>query len=72
MDGNWCLVNGIELYDIGEDLGQINNFVDQQVERVRVMNVFYESWWEDVIKEIKFLVIELGKDFIDVIICYDV
>lgn len=36
------------------------------------MNVFYESWWEDVIKEIKFLVIELGKDFIDVIICYDV
>ncbi len=71
MDGNWRLVNGTELYDIGEDPGQTNNLADQQVERVRAMNAFYESWWEDVIKETKFSVIELGKDSIDVITCHD-
>ena len=35
------------------------------------MNAFYETWWEDVIKETKFSVIELGKDAVDVITCHD-
>ena len=71
MNGNWRLVNATELYDIKEDPGQTTNVADQNVERVSAMNAFYESWWEDVIKETKFSVIELGKDSIDVITCHD-
>ena len=71
MEGNWRLVNGTELYNIGEDPGQTSNLADQHAERVEEMNAFYESWWEDVIKETKFSVIELGKDSVDVITCHD-
>ncbi|MFT7162752.1 MAG: hypothetical protein ACI9GZ_003947, partial [Bacteroidia bacterium] len=71
MDGNWRLVNATELYDIKEDPGQTTNLADQNPKRVQEMNAFYESWWEDVIKETKFSVIELGKDSIDVITCHD-
>ena len=71
MNGDWRLVNGTELYNINEDPGQTSNLADQNAERVGMMNVFYEIWWEDVIKETKFSVIELGKDSVDVITCHD-
>ncbi|MFT4565132.1 MAG: arylsulfatase A-like enzyme [Saprospiraceae bacterium] len=71
MEGNWRLVNGTELYNIGEDPGQTTNIANQHAEKVGEMNAFYDSWWEDVIKETKFSVIELGKDSLDVITCHD-
>lgn len=71
MDGNWRLIKGTELYNISEDPGQTSNLADQNTEKVVEMNAFYERWWEDVIKETKFSVIELGADSIDVITCHD-
>ncbi|MFT7033017.1 MAG: arylsulfatase A-like enzyme [Cyclobacteriaceae bacterium] len=71
MNGDWRLVNGTELYNIHEDPSQSSNLADQNTERVDKMNAFYETWWEDVIKETKFSVIELGKDSVDVITCHD-
>lgn len=71
MDGNWRLIKGTELYNISEDPGQTSNLADQNAEKVVEMNAFYERWWEDVIKETKFSVIELGADSIDVITCHD-
>jgi len=71
MEGNWRLINGKELYDINKDPGQQSNIAGGHPERVKEMNAFYENWWEDVIKETKFSVIELGKDPLDVITCHD-
>jgi len=72
MDGDWRLVNGNELYNIKEDPGQQNNVAAQYPERVEEMNAFYNSWWEDVIKETKYSVIDLGVDPIDVLTCMDI
>ncbi|TRX51903.1 arylsulfatase [Fulvivirga sp. M361] len=71
MEGNWRLVNGTELYNIGEDPGQQTNLAGQHPERVSEMNAFYESWWADVIQETKYSVINLGSDSMDVITCHD-
>ncbi|UXX79838.1 arylsulfatase [Reichenbachiella carrageenanivorans] len=71
MEGDWRLINGVELYNVSEDPGQENNLADQFSDRVLAMNAFYETWWEDVIKETKFSVIELGQDSLDVITCHD-
>lgn len=71
MEGNWRLIKGTELYNIGDDPGQTTNLADQHSDRVEKMNAFYESWWEDVIQETKFSVIELGADASDVITCHD-
>jgi len=71
MEGTWRLVNGTELYEISEDPGQRTNIADQHAEQVEKMNAFYDSWWDDVIQETKFSVIELGQDAKDVITCHD-
>ncbi len=71
MQGDWRLVKGNELYNISQDPGQKTNIADQNPEKVEEMNAFYERWWEDVIKETKFSVIELGRDAVDVITCHD-
>lgn len=71
MEGAWRLVNGTELYNIAEDPGQTTNLAEQQSDRVEKMNAFYDTWWDDVIKETKFSVIELGADLSDVITCHD-
>jgi arylsulfatase A-like enzyme len=72
MNGNWRLVNGNELYNLTEDPGQSNNIADQYPEKVNEMESFYNNWWEDVIKETKFSVIDLGADDIDVLTCMDI
>jgi arylsulfatase A-like enzyme len=72
MDGVWRLVNGNELYNLNEDPGQQNNVADQYPERVVEMNNFYNTWWEDVIKESKFTVMDLGLDSVDVLTCMDI
>ncbi|MDO7172404.1 arylsulfatase [Mariniflexile sp. AS56] len=71
MDDEWRLIKGKELYNINEDPGQENNVADAHPEKVAEMNAFYESWWEDVIKETKFSVIELGVTDMDVLTCHD-
>ncbi len=71
MEGDWRLNNGKELYNISNDPGQQANVANQYPERVIEMNAFYENWWEDVIKETKYSVIQLGTDSIDVITCHD-
>ncbi|MEQ9287942.1 MAG: arylsulfatase [Cyclobacteriaceae bacterium] len=71
MDGQWRLVGGSQLYNVAEDPGQENNLADQYPERVAEMNAFYESWWEDMIKETKFSVIDLGSGEKDVLTCHD-
>ncbi|CAH8283041.1 arylsulfatase A-like enzyme [Mariniflexile fucanivorans] len=71
MDDNWRLINGTELYNINDDPGQQNNVADAHPEKVAEMNAFYESWWEDVIKETKFSVIDLGVTDMDVLTCHD-
>lgn len=71
MDGQWRLVGGSQLYNVAEDPGQENNLADQYPERVTEMNAFYESWWEDMIKETRFSVIDLGSGEKDVLTCHD-
>jgi arylsulfatase A-like enzyme len=72
MDGDWRLVNGSELYNVSEDPGQQTNVAAQYPERVVEMNDFYNTWWEDVIKETKYTVIDLGIDPMDVLTCMDI
>lgn len=71
MKGNWRLINGNELYDIGIDPGQQNNIADQNESIVNELNAFYESWWSEVMEETKYSVIDLGVDSHEVITCHD-
>lgn len=71
MDGQWRLINGVELYNIADDPGQVTNLADQFPDRVTEMSAFYEAWWEDVITETKYSVIKLGSGGMDVITCHD-
>ena len=71
MDDNWRLIKGSELYNIEEDPGQKNDIAEAYPDKVAEMNAFYENWWEDVIKETKFSVINLGTRKTDVLTCHD-
>lgn len=71
MDDNWRLIGGKELYNITDDPGQQNNIADAYPGKVAEMNAFYDTWWESVIQETKFSVIDLGVDKIDVLTCHD-
>ncbi|TKG96117.1 N-acetylgalactosamine 6-sulfate sulfatase [Puteibacter caeruleilacunae] len=72
MAGDWRLVNGNELYNLSKDPGQLVNVVDQYPEQAKEMNDFYNDWWEDVIAETKYSVIELDGESLDVITCMDI
>ena len=71
MEGSWRLVKGTELYNVDEDPGQTVNLASKFPDKVAEMNAFYESWWEDVIKETKVSVIDLGGKKMDLITCHD-
>ncbi|MDA9069821.1 arylsulfatase [Algibacter sp.] len=71
MKANWRLVNRTELYNIDDDPGQVNNLADTYALKVTEMNNFYDTWWEDVIKESKLSVIDLGVDEVDILTCHD-
>ncbi len=51
MDDNWRLVNGDELYNLTEDLGQENNIIDQHPEVAARLAVGYERWWQSFMDE---------------------
>ncbi|ARV16522.1 arylsulfatase [Polaribacter sp. SA4-12] len=48
MQNKWRLINGKELYDIGNDKGQKNDVAEQNPEKVAEMRAFYENWWKEV------------------------
>ncbi len=45
MDATWRLVNGQELYNIKQDLGQTNNVAAEHPEVVARLRESYERWW---------------------------
>ncbi|MEP3383508.1 MAG: hypothetical protein ABJN84_03000, partial [Flavobacteriaceae bacterium] len=71
MDDEWRLIDGKELYNIVKDPGQKKDLAGEYPDKVAEMNTFYENWWEDVIKETKFSVIDLGTGETDVLTCHD-
>ncbi len=48
MTGRWRLVNGIELYDIRIDPGQVRDVAEEHPEVVARLRAEYERWWENV------------------------
>ncbi len=60
MQGEWRLVNGIELYNTSEDQGQENDIAQDHPERVSEMQDFYENWWTSIQPDIRYAEIPLG------------
>ncbi|NLR91827.1 arylsulfatase [Flammeovirga agarivorans] len=66
MDNDWRLINGKELYNIREDVGQENDIASSHPEKVKEMRNAYEKWWEHVSKDFsKFEYYKVGVDGID-------
>jgi len=66
MDDNWRLVNGDELYNVTEDLGQTKNIIDQHPEVAARLAEGYEKWWQSFMDEgvsEKYAYIKVGSDY---------
>ena len=48
MTGKWRLINGKELYHIGNDPGQNKDVAKQHPERVKALRKWYEDWWAEL------------------------
>ncbi|MCH6255602.1 arylsulfatase [Puniceicoccaceae bacterium K14] len=46
MDQDWRLVNGKELYNVTEELGQVTNVIEQNPEVAARLALGYEGWWQ--------------------------
>ncbi len=62
MQGEWRLVNGKELYNTREDVGQKNDIAEQHPERVKKMQKFYDEWWESLEPDIRYAEIPIGDE----------
>ena len=51
MQQNWRLVNGTELYNIGEDPGQQKNIIEEHPEMATRLAEGYETWWSSIMEE---------------------
>lgn len=51
MDEDWRLVNGKELYNVTEDLGQESNQIKDFPEVAQRLAAGYENWWQSFIDE---------------------
>ncbi|MEN8201015.1 MAG: arylsulfatase [Bacteroidota bacterium] len=51
MDREWRLINGNELYDTSEDLGQTDNVIDNHPEVALRLAEAYEKWWQSIMSE---------------------
>ncbi|MDN3665562.1 arylsulfatase [Algibacter miyuki] len=51
MDKDWRLVDGKELYNINNDLGQQNNIISAHPEVAARLSVGYETWWQSFVDE---------------------
>ncbi|TWT63757.1 arylsulfatase [Rubinisphaera italica] len=48
MTSDWRLINGEELYDIKNDVGQKSNVATGNPEVVERLREFYEDWWKEL------------------------
>jgi len=62
MQGEWRLVNGSELYNTLEDVGQKNDISEMHSERVKKMQDFYDDWWESILPDIRYAEIPIGAE----------
>ncbi|HOD81684.1 MAG: Arylsulfatase [Planctomycetes bacterium ADurb.Bin126] len=46
MNGKWRLIDGKELYHVGDDPGQTKDLAAKEPERVEKLRAEYEKWWE--------------------------
>lgn len=60
MQGEWRLVNGKELYNTLDDVGQKNDVAAQNPERVKKMQEFYDEWWASLQGDIRYAEIPIG------------
>jgi arylsulfatase A-like enzyme len=51
MDEDWRLVNGKELYNLDEDLGQSRNLIHAYPEVAARLSEEYERWWQSILGE---------------------
>ena len=62
MSSDWRLIDGKELYNLADDLGQANDLADKHPDLVSEMKLFYDNWWASVEPEIKYAEIPLGNE----------
>ena len=61
MSGKWRLVNGKELYDLTNDIGQDNDLAAKYPDKVQTMRGYYDEWWASVSEQFEaYPVIVLG------------
>ncbi|MFQ3592400.1 MAG: arylsulfatase [Gemmataceae bacterium] len=48
MQGPWRMVEGRELYHLGEDPGQRDNRAAKEPKRLQSMRAAYDRWWESI------------------------
>jgi len=51
MNDPWRLVNGNELYNLQEDLGQTRNLINEYPEVAARLAGAYEHWWKSIVEE---------------------
>lgn len=62
MQGDWRLVNGTELYNTLEDVGQENDISGKHPDKVQKLQTFYDSWWESIQPDIRYAEIPVGDE----------
>jgi len=65
MDKDWRLVNGNELYNVSEDLGQTNNLLQEHPQVAERLAQGYERWWQSFAEEgvnEKYAYIKVGSE----------
>lgn len=62
MQAEWRLVNGSELYNTHEDVGQENDISELHLERVKKMQDFYDEWWASILPDIRYAEIPIGDN----------
>ncbi len=66
MDDSWRLVNGTELYNMSDDIGQVNNVIDEYPELAAKLAEGYEKWWKSFLDEAideKYAYIQVGSPY---------
>jgi len=66
MMNDWRLVNGNELYNLKNDLGQVNNVIDRYPEIAKQLADGYEKWWKSIKNEgvnEKYAYIKVGSPY---------
>lgn len=60
MSGSWRLIDGKELYNTADDPSQKTDLAIQYPDRKEKMQVFYETWWNSILPDIKYAEIPIG------------